>query len=163
MSFFPAKKIPPYALWVGSVQDSRNVGAAKRHGITLVVNCTRNVPFSIPGVQRVRVAVDDDPTDAEDMALHLPRAVAAIEDHLARGGAVLVHCHAGISRSASVAAAYVMYKEGLGPRQAMARVRAAKPETFGPHPNFATALEAFGRITSRTPGTPASTRPGSAA
>lgn len=148
--FYPAKRIPPYALWIGSQQDSQNHAASKRHNITLVVNCTRNVPFKVPGVERVRVAVDDDPGEADEMLWHLPRAVSAIEDHLSKGGGVLVHCYAGISRSASVVAAYLMFKEGLSVREAMARIKAVKPETFGPDPTFASALHAFERLTRQT-------------
>lgn len=161
--FYPAKRIAPYALWVGSLRDSRNVEAAKRHGVTLVVNCTRDLPFVVPGVQRVRVAVHDSEEEADDMLAHLPRAVAQIDRHLREGGAVLVHCYAGVSRSASVAAAFLMHREGLTHRQAMARVRRAKPETFGPAPNFAGSLRAFEASRRGTPGRPASMRPARAA
>lgn len=143
MEFYPAKRVPPYNLWIGSERDSENTKAARAHGVTLVVNCTRTIPTTVPGVTHYRVPVDDTPLDADDMQAYLPRAVQLIDAHLRRGGGVLVHCYAGISRSASVAAAYLMYREGLTPRQAIARIRRAKPETFGPSPNFATALDAF--------------------
>lgn len=139
--FYPARKIEPYRLWVGSKQDSRNVTAASRHGVTLVVNCTRDLPFVLPGVRQVRVPVHDHPDESDDMLEHLPAALKAIDEELRRGGTVLVHCFAGVSRSASVVAAYLMFREGLTPRQAIARVQALKPETFGSDPNFLDALE----------------------
>lgn len=142
-NFYPARRITPYRLWIGSKADSRNVSAAERHGITLVVNCTRDLPFVLRGVRRVRVPVHDDASEAPVMAAHLPRAIAAIDDELRRGGTVLVHCYAGVSRSASVAAAWLMAAERLTPRQAIARVQACKPETFGERPNFLKALQAL--------------------
>jgi dual specificity phosphatase 12 len=54
-----------------------------------------------------------------------------------------VHCFAGVSRSASVAAAYLMVAEGLTPREAIDRVRAAKPVAFAFGKNFLPALRAF--------------------
>lgn len=141
--FFPGKRVTPYALWIGSKRDSRNVGAARRHDVTLVVNCTRNLPMVVPGVQHHRVPVDDSSDEVPTFLQCLPQAVLLIDDHLSGGGGVLVHCYAGISRSASTVAAYLMYKEGLTPRQAIARIRRLKPETFGDDPNFMGALEAF--------------------
>lgn len=147
--FYPAKQIVPYDMWVGSKRDSANLGAAKRHDVCLIVNCTKNLPFVVPGVARVRIPVDDHPDDAGIMALHLPRAVAHIDKCLSRGKGVLVHCHAGISRSASVAAAYLMHKEGLTPQQAMARIKRLKSETFTPAANFLPALRTFHEITKK--------------
>lgn len=141
--FYPGKRVTPYPVWIGSKLDSQNVDAARRRGVTLVVNCTRHLPSVVPGVRHHRVPVDDDPDEAATMLACLPEAVLAIDDHVSGGGGVLVHCHAGISRSASTVAAYLMFKEGLTPRQAIARIRRLKPETFGPRPNFLAALEAF--------------------
>lgn len=144
-SYYPAKRIGPYNLWIGSKADSENVAAARRNGVSLIVNCTRDLPFVVPRVSRLRVPVDDDPADAATMLAYLPRAVTTIDAHLDRGDAVLVHCFAGISRSASVVAAYLMHREGLTPKQAMARIRRSKPETFS-SPNFLGALNAFHSI-----------------
>jgi protein-tyrosine phosphatase len=58
------------------------------------------------------------------------KAVLAIDDTLRSGKGVLVHCFAGVSRSASVVAAFLMAREGLTAAQAMARIRTTKPETF---------------------------------
>ena len=148
MTFVPAKRVQPYNLWIGSEQDSANQEAAERYGVTLVVNATRNLPKRVRGnqISHIRVPVDDTPDDADTMLAYLMGVVRHIDTHLLRGGGVLVHCYAGISRSASVAAAYVMYREGLTPAQAIARVRQAKPETFGGSrcsPNFMRALDGF--------------------
>lgn len=139
--FFPAKRVAPYNLWIGSMQDSQNTQAARHHKVGLVVNCTRDLPFVVRGVKHVRVPVHDSPAEARAMLLALPKAVAAIDDHLKKGDTVLVHCYAGVSRSASVAAAYLMCKEKLTPKQAIARIQRHKPETFGDPPVFLEALD----------------------
>lgn len=141
--FYPAKRITPYQLWIGSEADSKNAEAARRHGVGLIVNCTRNIPARVPRVRHVRVPIDDSSDEAGTFLAHLPVVVRLIDEHLSKGQGVLVHCYAGVSRSASVVAAYLMYKEGLSPRQAMARIRRIKPETFGDSPNFLRPLTAF--------------------
>jgi predicted protein tyrosine phosphatase len=141
--FYPAKQIRPYTLWIGSKADSMNMKAAQRHHIGLVVNCTRDLPFSVPGVKRVRVPIDDMPDENPTFLKALPRAVRAIDLALSQGQGVLVHCYAGISRSASVVAAFLMARDGLTPAQAMARIRKAKPETFRPRANFLPSLLAW--------------------
>ena len=149
--FYPAKQIGPYKLWIGSRVDSLNRVAAQRHDVGLIVKCTRDIPFSVPGVKRVRVPVDDIPDDAAVMLAHIPKAVRAIDETLRHGKAVLVHCHAGISRSASVVAAFLMAREGLSPTQAIARIRRAKPETFRPNANFQVALDTWHATLRRSP------------
>lgn len=142
-SFVPARRVQPYNLWIGSQADSSNAAAAARNGVTLVVNCTRNLPARLRGVAHVRVPVDDTPEDADVMLARLWDVTRQIDMHLLRGGGVLVHCYAGISRSASVAAAYLMWREGLTPAEAVARVKQCKPETFANGVNFARALNGF--------------------
>ena len=141
--FYPGKRVAPYNLWIGSKGDSANVTAARRRGIGLVVNCTRDIPRHLAGVRFLRVPVDDAQDEGGTFLAHLPRIVAAIDQHLSAGQGVLVHCYAGVSRSASVVAAYLMAKEGLTPAQAMARIRRLKPETFQPSPTFLRPLQAF--------------------
>jgi atypical dual specificity phosphatase len=72
-------------------------------------------------------------------ALHLPvpstyaptpeqldRGVAAIHDALARGTRVVVNCGAGLGRTGTLLAAYLVSR-GAGADEAMARVRAVRP------------------------------------
>jgi dual specificity phosphatase 12 len=52
----------------------------------------------------MRIAVED--VDYADLLIHLPSACRFIDQALRNGGNVLVHCVQGISRSATVIAAY---------------------------------------------------------
>lgn len=138
---YPAKQVRPYKLWIGSERDSEDAGAALKHNVGLIVNCTRDIPFTVPGVKHVRVPLHDSPAETSTFLRHFAKAVGAIDEHLQKGDTVLVHCFAGISRSASVVAAYLMLREGLTPREAIKRIQGCKPETFGRSPNFLEALE----------------------
>jgi atypical dual specificity phosphatase len=56
----------------------------------------------------------------------LDRGVAAIGDALSRGIRVAVHCGAGLGRSGTLLAAYLV-SQGSAPDEAIAQVRAARP------------------------------------
>lgn len=146
-SFYPARKIGSSGgaeLWIGSAADAADAAFCRRFG--LVVNCTRNLP-ECPWAPCLRVPVDDDPDDNDVMERHLPGACRAIRACLRSHRHVLVHCHAGMSRSASVTAA-ALVSMGVGSLDAVVRrIKRVKPETFpiGPLglPNFWPALLKF--------------------
>ena len=141
--FYPAKQIIKN-LWIGSEGDSSSDAFFKKHDIRLVVNATSNIPFSTwPEVQTIRVPVDDHPDENETMLAHLPVVVLAIDDVLDHGHGVLVHCRAGMQRSAGVVAGYLMWKRGLTADQALEFINKKKPETFWPRATFDTALRAW--------------------
>lgn len=144
-SHFPAKEIIP-RLWIGSEVDARDRDFLAAHDIRLVVNATNNIPVSLPrGVASYRVPLDDHPSENEAMLRHLPIAVEAIDDVLRHGQGVLVHCRAGMQRSAAVVAAYLMWKRGLTADQAFEFINRIKHETFYPVPTFEQALRAWGQ------------------
>jgi len=95
----------------------------------------------------VQVPVYDDPE--EDLLAHLPAALAFIRGALeggrggsGRDGAVLVHCYAGRSRSAALAAAHLVADRGLSLRQALGTVCAARPGA-APNAGFLAQLAAW--------------------
>ena len=96
-----------------------------------------------PYVTQLHLPVNDLPT--EDLLQRLPGAVAFIGDALAAGGRVLVHCVAGMSRSATVVAAYLMASEQLDTDKALAALRAAYPQAC-PNDGFYRQLALFGSM-----------------
>jgi protein-tyrosine phosphatase len=125
--FYPAKQVSR-GLWVGSEGNARNARFLRDKNIGLIVNASRHIPMYFPhGPARTyRIPVDDDPRCNRTMLRHWPVVVAAIDDTLRSGKAVLVHCRAGMQRSAATAAAYLMWKRGLTADAAMALVRRRK-------------------------------------
>ena len=141
--FFPAKQIIK-GLWIGSEGDSASPAFFERHGIRLVVNATASIPVRAPEDVRVyRIPVDDAPDENETMLRHFPTVVLLIDELLSHKHGVLVHCRAGMQRSAAVVAAYLMWKRGLTADQAFEYINKRKPETFWPVPTFEAALRAW--------------------
>ena len=57
------------------------------------------------------------------------------------GSSVYVHCKAGRTRSATLVAAYLMAEQGLGPEEAVARMREARPHILLHSPQWAALRE----------------------
>jgi len=47
----------------------------------------------------------------ENIMVHFPEAIKFIDECISNGGKILVHCAAGVSRSAAVVIAYLMWKK----------------------------------------------------
>lgn len=79
-----------------------------------------------------------------DLLPHVEAANAFIAGARACGGAVLVHCYAGQSRSAALVIAYLMQAQGLGLMEAWALTRAARP-CAQPNSGFLRQLALYGK------------------
>ncbi|XP_049470503.1 dual specificity phosphatase 28 [Panthera uncia] len=151
---------PPFAriapsLFLGSGRTAAAPELLERAGVSLCVNVSRQQPGpSAPGVAELRVPVFDDP--AEDLLTHLEPTCAAIEAAVRAGGACLVYCKNGRSRSAAVCTAYLMRHRGLSLAQAFQAVKSARP-VAEPNPGFWAQLQKYEEVLqslSRPPGEP---------
>lgn len=107
----PFVRVAP-SLFLGSARAAAAQAMLERAGVTLCVNVSRQQPGPrAPGVAELRVPVFDDP--AEDLLAHLEPTCAAMEAAMRAGGACLVFCKNGRSRSAAVCTAYLMRHGGL--------------------------------------------------
>ncbi|XP_025744454.1 dual specificity phosphatase 28 isoform X2 [Callorhinus ursinus] len=107
----PFVRVAP-SLFLGAARTAAAPELLARAGVTLCVNVSRQQPGPCtPGVAELRVPVFDDP--AEDLLAHLEPTCAAMEAAVRAGGACLVYCKNGRSRSAAVCTAYLMRHRGL--------------------------------------------------
>jgi protein-tyrosine phosphatase len=128
---FDYNQIIPDRLWVGAFVHPEDAGQLRRMGITHVVSLQSDQDLKRNGVSLkklikslteanidfFRVPLQD--FDKSELARRLPECVAAIEAALAPGWAkAYVHCTAGINRSPTAAAAYLIKTGGISARQA---------------------------------------------
>ncbi|KJH41981.1 dual specificity phosphatase, catalytic domain protein [Dictyocaulus viviparus] len=98
----------------------------KQKQIVFIVNATTEEPNSyIQGVEYMNVRIDDHPyARIQEYFDQVADKIKAVKD---RGGKTLVHCMAGVSRSASLVMIYLVKHERMTLRQAYHYVRSARP------------------------------------
>eukprot|EP00930_Biecheleria_cincta_P058664 TRINITY_DN4446_c0_g1_i1.p1 TRINITY_DN4446_c0_g1~~TRINITY_DN4446_c0_g1_i1.p1 ORF type:complete len:188 (+),score=31.97 TRINITY_DN4446_c0_g1_i1:43-606(+) len=119
------RELPPQpveiapGVFLGGVREAEDVATLERVGINTVLNMapnmcgqsrTRSFP---PSFQTLDINADDD-EEYDIFAEDVPRALDFIESGLAKGASILVHCFAGMNRSATVCAAWRLRAEKQG-------------------------------------------------
>ncbi|KAH9482754.1 Dual specificity protein phosphatase 1B [Psilocybe cubensis] len=130
-------------LFLGNIMAARSTRSLAENRITHILSvCPDPIPAELPeaGIVHQRINIED--VDYADLLIHLPAACRFIEQALASGGVVLVHCVQGISRSAAVVAAYLMYSRRINSTQALNIVRTARDHIW-PNPGFQEQLVLF--------------------
>ncbi|KAH7714251.1 Protein C04F12.8 [Aphelenchoides avenae] len=96
----------------------------KQKKIACVVNATTEEPNAyLPGVDYMKIRIEDNPYARLDHYFDM----VADKIRADRGGKTLVHCMAGVSRSASLCIVYLIKYERMSLRQAYHYVKSARP------------------------------------
>lgn len=143
----PINEVLPGKLWIGNLHAREHVAA---HGIDVVVCCTRQADhYLLPGLPAnvkehilylADVSVHED-TFVNDM---FDLGCAHITAALKQQRRVLVHCLAGVSRSASIVTAYLMRPHDGAPRSFNDAFQMLEDARFcvWPNPQFTRVLRA---------------------
>ncbi|KAG5654417.1 hypothetical protein H0H81_002606 [Sphagnurus paluster] len=127
-------------LWIGDLPSALDVEKLRGHGIQCILSAMRGRLMIKQTFIRYQIQLDD--TEDEDILRHLLPSIEFIRAELEKGRGVLVHCHAGISRSATVMAAYLMYSKHLDTEAALQMIRSVRPN-IEPNQGFLRQLEIF--------------------
>ncbi|OCH92175.1 phosphatases II [Obba rivulosa] len=130
-------------LYLGTLDSATNTRTLSERRITHIVSLGNEpIPADNPqsGYRHLRIRVED--IDYADLLIHLPSACQFIYNAIANGGVVLVHCVQGLSRSATVVAAYLMWSERINAAAAMERVQRAREQVWI-NPGFQEQLVLF--------------------
>eukprot|EP00042_Codosiga_hollandica_P048901 m.557869 g.557869 ORF g.557869 m.557869 type:complete len:324 (+) comp57763_c0_seq4:880-1851(+) len=138
----PPSQITPFLAMSGE-RHAQNPALIREWGITHVLNLTRT-PFNAEVRQMATcLALPMDDRTSQSLLPQLTPAFDFIEEAKRTGGKVLVHCYAGISRSAAVTVAYFMWSEGRSLDDAYEFVREHR-SCISPNLGFMGQLAAFG-------------------
>ena len=74
-------------------------------------------------------------TQTENIIVFLDSAISFIDSCVNNGGKILVHCHAGVSRSSSIVIAYIMYRTKATFDDSFSLVKKKHPPAL-PNTNF---------------------------
>lgn len=134
-------------LWLGNRNASMDEDFIKHCRITVVFNCTKNLPFSPMIPIKYRIPVDDNLEEEEIRNMELWSAEIAFKiiSEYNRGHAILVHCAAGRQRSAaSIAFMLIAYQKMRG-LEAIQYIKQKRPVAFMPNANFGRSIDYFDR------------------
>lgn len=130
-------------LYLGAETASCDQLLLARLGVTHVLTVEQWVGLpEYDGITYKRVSVAD--RASEPIHLHFEACSRWIGAAIAGGGTVLVHCHAGISRSATVVAAHLMLTLGIGADEAISAIKARRKHA-DPNPGFRRRLATLER------------------
>jgi protein-tyrosine phosphatase len=134
-------------LWLGNAKASQNIQFLKEKNIKAVFNCTKDIPFAPLPINKYRIPVDDNLQAGElrNLELWSFEIVAKIAKERRLGHAILVHCAAGMQRSAAVVAMYLIATYNMRHEQAISFIKHKRSIAFWPSVNFMKSIQGFER------------------
>ncbi len=146
---WPGHEVHP-GLFVGDLSCALDLAQLRQRNITHVLTATNRMKPMFP--DDLHYLVLDFPDRADQNLLDAFEAAHAFirEAHEA-GGAVLVHCMAGQSRSVTVALSFIMSQQGVTDEEALAALRAHRSDAK-PIAAFQQQLALFHRMQCRVDG-----------
>ncbi|VDD82033.1 unnamed protein product [Mesocestoides corti] len=129
-------------LLLGCQADAMSADICAEYGITHVINVSADGEASphVPAARFLRIPIHDN--GKADIVPFFTEAFDFLDLAKLSGGRVLVHCFAGISRSPTLAIAYLMKTEHISFDEAYNRVKAIRPK-ISPNFNFIGQLTDF--------------------
>lgn len=123
-------------VYLGALPLARDVPQWAALGVSAVVNMCEEyagpeAAYRHAGIEQLRLPTVDFTSPSLDQ---VQRGVAFMNDQLARGRGVYVHCKAGRARSATVVLCWLVATRGMSPEAAQAWIRTRRPHV---HPRLA--------------------------
>ncbi|KAE8304737.1 Dual specificity phosphatase, catalytic [Giardia duodenalis] len=114
-------------LYLSSLTAAQNTELLQKNKITHVINCcleSQSPKYGVPNLACLLLKLRD--TGLENIDSLFLEAIAFIHEARMQGKAVLVHCYQGVSRSASLVIAYIMWANDLSYEEAYSHVRSCR-------------------------------------
>ncbi|KAJ7491025.1 protein-tyrosine phosphatase-like protein [Mycena latifolia] len=126
------------ALIFASISAAQSEETRTRLGISHILSVCPE--YASTGPHHLVIPVDD--SEYDELLIHLPDTCRFIEEALARGGKVLIHCVMGVSRSTTVLSAYLMKTMSLTCAAAISFIKQFRSRVQ-PNYGFLKQLETF--------------------
>lgn len=111
-------------LYLGNFRDAKDLEQLETNNITHILSIHDSAKKLLENKEYLCILASDNPS--QDLIQFFPECIDFIHKARLNGGGVLVHCLAGVSRSVTVVAAYIMTVTSLGWRDALNAIRGAR-------------------------------------
>jgi predicted protein tyrosine phosphatase len=134
-------------LFIGSFSDAIDPLFLKQNNIKLIVNAAREIDidyrqFGLDDIRVLKLNLDDIDSQILNINNSLNITIDIMKQYINENKGVLVHCRAGVSRSASVVIAYLMKYYNMSFKDAYSYLITKRP-IVNPNTGFITQLMNF--------------------
>eukprot|EP00931_Biecheleriopsis_adriatica_P115703 TRINITY_DN91468_c0_g1_i1.p1 TRINITY_DN91468_c0_g1~~TRINITY_DN91468_c0_g1_i1.p1 ORF type:complete len:801 (-),score=129.95 TRINITY_DN91468_c0_g1_i1:10-2412(-) len=120
-------EVVPNALFISSYQVASDEEALSKRGITHIVNTAADICDSCFPERFHYLTYYLKDANTEEISLLFYKTLEWIQEAIGKGGRVLVHCREGVSRSATMVIAYLMWRFQLSFEAAHEQIRQVRP------------------------------------
>jgi hypothetical protein len=137
-------------VFIGDIASATNRSEMKKAGITHILTAVPGMNPHFPKDFRYyNVPVMD--IETENISPYLGNAIMFIEEAIASGGKVLVHCMCGVSRSATIVAAWRLSRDSDITVDQTIQLIQSKRGCIDPNPGFRAQLEEYRKLDPKWP------------
>ncbi|XP_026770220.2 dual specificity protein phosphatase 22-A [Pangasianodon hypophthalmus] len=129
-------------LYLGNIRDSENRESLSQNGITHILSVYNNAKPVLEDMTYLCIHAAD--ASNQNLLQHFKECIRFIHECRLNGGACLVHCLAGVSRSTTMVVAYLMTVTTYGWEECLSAVKAVR-SFVGPNCGFQQQLQQFQR------------------
>ena len=128
-------------LYLGSIGSASNLKQLQNCKITHILCCATGIKNFFPNNFKYK-NLDILDSEKVDIKQYFEESNEFIDDAIKNNGNVLVHCHAGISRSSSFLMAYIMKSQKMGVDKVLDLLR-SKRDKVNPNVGFIKQLREY--------------------
>jgi protein-tyrosine phosphatase len=135
-------------LWLGNRNSPTEYANLKKNNIKLIINCTKDLNYWVPrDIHTVRLAINDANTEESNRILgeKMTELTFLMELYLKNNMGVLVHCWAGMQRSATVVICYLLKYKRYKLDEAKQIMKKERSIVFLPFPTFDDFINSYSK------------------
>jgi protein tyrosine phosphatase len=133
-------------LWLGNRNAPKETENLKKNNIQLIINCSKDIIYPIdPNIEVIRLSIHDlNTTESNEiLANKINYLTYIINVYLNNNIGVLVHCYAGVQRSATVVLCYLLKYKNMSLDMAKTIMKEKRNIVFFPYPTFNTFINNY--------------------